>query len=234
MSQEPSAVTVPTQSGPMPAWLWLPPAGSGPGVVLLQEIFGVSPYVRRRAAALASEGYLVLAPDLYWRSDDPPLDESAPDVVEVAMGRARSLDWETTVDDAVATLAHLRGLDETGGRAGVLGFCFGGGLGFHLAAVADPDVLVAYYGSAIPGLLHLAPQVTAPSLHHFGLSDDFIDAATVAAVRDALTSTPAGARFETYEGANHAFDNDDFFYHHPRASALAWERTVEFLADHLT
>lgn len=231
MADSSALVSVETDAGAMPAHLWTPPGGTGPGILLLQEIFGVSPYIARRGAALAAEGYVVLAPELYWRTDAPPLDESAPDVVETAMARAGSLDWDTTVADAVAALEHLRGRPEVDGPVGALGFCFGGGLGFNVAAVAPVDFLVSYYGSGLPGLLDLAPQVTAPSLHHFGLSDDFIDAATVERIRAAVTSQ-GNAEFETYEGANHAFDNDDFYYHHPEASALAWTRTLDFLARH--
>jgi carboxymethylenebutenolidase len=233
MTLEPTSVSVATESGAMPAWLWRPESGSGPGVLLLQEIFGVSPYIRSRAADLAAQGYTVLAPELYWRLDEPPLDESAPDVVQVAMGRVSMLDWDTAVSDAVAALSHLRDLEGAEGRAGVLGFCFGGGLGFAVAAQADVDVLVSYYGSALAGLLELAPQVSAPSLHHFGLADDFVDTETVSRIREAVTGTAADVRFETYAGANHAFDNHDFYYFHPEASALAWTRTLEFLADHL-
>ena len=221
-----------TSAGEMPALLWRPDGGRGPGVLLLQEIFGLSAYIRRRAADLAAAGYTVLAPDLYWRKDDPPLDESAPDVVDVAMARMLSLDWDTTVADAVAALAHLRGLDGAEGQAQVVGFCFGGGLGFNVAAEAEPDALVSYYGSALPHLVDLAPRVTAPSLHHFGLADDYIDADTVARIREAVTATSANVRFETYPGANHAFDNHDFYYYDADSSALAWARTLEFLAEH--
>jgi carboxymethylenebutenolidase len=226
--------TVPTSDGEMPARLWTPAAAKGPGVLLLQEIFGVSRYIRRRAAALAEAGYVVLAPELYWRLDPavPPLDESAPDVVETAMGRAMSLDWEQTVGDATAALQALGARAEVD-RAGVLGFCFGGGLAFNVAAVAKPDCLVSYYGSALPGLLHLAPDVTAPSLHHFGLADDYIPADTVEQIREAVTAGPAQVQFESYPGANHAFDNDDFFLFDEAASTLAWERTLRFLGDHL-
>jgi carboxymethylenebutenolidase len=229
-----SPTTVPTPDGDMPARLWRPAGGQGPGVLLLQEIFGVSPYIRRRGAALAAAGYVVLAPELYWRLDPalPPLDESAPDVVDVAMGRAMSLDWEQTVADATAALGALRAHDGVG-MAGVLGFCFGGGLAFNVAAVADPDCLVSYYGSALPELLGLAPSVTTPSLHHFGLSDDYIPADTVARIREAVTASGSQVEFETYDGANHAFDNDDFFLHDPDASALAWDRTLGFLGRHL-
>lgn len=231
---QPEQTTVPTPDGDMPALVWRPAGGSGPGVLLLQEIFGVSRYIRRRAAALADQGYVVLAPELYWRLDPSlaPLDESAPDVVDQAMQRATALDWGTTVSDATAALSSLRGLDGVD-RVALLGFCFGGGLAFNVAAVSSPDCLVSYYGSALPGLLDLAPQVTAPSLHHFGLSDDYIPADVVAQVRAAVTAGHDDVVFETYEGANHAFDNDDFHFYAPEASALAWERTLAFLGDRL-
>ena len=72
---EPVSVTVPTEAGEMPAQLWRPASGSGPGLLLLQEIFGVSGYIRRRAADLAEAGYVVLAPELYWRLDAGPVDD---------------------------------------------------------------------------------------------------------------------------------------------------------------
>jgi carboxymethylenebutenolidase len=225
-------VNVATDAGEMPAYLWLPESGTGPGLVLLQEIFGVSRYIARRAADLADAGYVVLAPELYWRLDGAALEESAPGAIEEAMGRAQRLDWDTTVSDALTALEHLRGRDEVDGRVGVIGFCLGGGLAFNVAALDEPDVLVSYYGSAIPGLLDLAPQVTAPSLHHFGLADDYIDADTVARIRTAVAGRD-GVEFETYEGANHAFDNSDFVLHHPEASALAWQRTLAFLSTRL-
>lgn len=234
MSIDETPTTITTPDGAMPAVLWTPAAGTGPGVLLLQEIFGVSRYIRRRGAALAEAGYVVLAPELYWRLDPslPPLDESAPDVLDTAMERVSQLDWEQTVGDAITGLEALRaheGVD----RVGVLGFCFGGGLAFNVAAVAAPDCLVSYYGSALPDLLALAPQVTTPSLHHFGLSDDYIPAEVVERIRSAVTAAGRDVVFETYEGANHAFDNDDFPLHDPAASKLAWERTLRFLGERL-
>ena len=218
----------------MPAQRWLPPSGSGPGLLVLQEIFGVSDYVRRRGADLAAAGYVVVAPELYWRlGDQPPLRMSDEDVVAQAMARAAGLDWDTTVQDALAALEHLRGRAEVRGGVGLVGFCFGGGVAFNVAAADGPDVLVSYYGSAIPGLLDLATEVRAPSLHHFGLADDYIDAATVEQVRVAVTASGGRVEFETYEGANHAFDNDDLPLHHPDASALAWQRTLRFLEREL-
>ncbi|MGN6131753.1 MAG: dienelactone hydrolase family protein [Nocardioidaceae bacterium] len=224
---------VPVPDGLLPARLWVPEAGSGPGIVLLQEIFGVTRNIVRRAQDLAALGYVVAAPELFWRLDRTEVDETEPAALETAMGLVGRLDWEQTVADAVATLQVLRADDRVRGRVGVLGFCFGGGLAFNVAAVADPDVLVSYYGSALPDLLDLAPRVTAPSLHHFGTADSFLDAATVARVRAGVTGTGSTVAFETYDGADHAFDNADFALHHPEASARAWRRTVAFLAEHL-
>jgi len=77
-----------------------------------------------------------------------------------------------------------------------------------------------------------APLVTVPSLHHFGLSDDYIPGDVVARIRGVVMANP-DCEFHTYEGANHAFDNADFPMFHQQASALAWERTIHFLSRHL-
>lgn len=232
MTTGPTTEHLATPDGSMPAYVWRPPAGRGPGLLLLQEIFGVSAYIRRRAADLAAEGYVVVAPELYWRLDTVTVDETAPDSLQTAMGLASQLDWPTTVADAGAALHHLEGLPDVDGGVGVIGFCFGGGLAFAVASEKAPDVLVSYYGSALPDLLDLAPRVTMPSLHHFGLADDFFPADVVGRIEEAVTAGGT-ATFHTYAGANHAFDNPDLPFHHPAASQEAWQRTLGFLRQHL-
>ena len=211
-----------TGSGLMPVHEWNP-EGDGPGVLLLQEIFGVSGYIRQRAEDLAALGYAVIAPEIYWRLDDTSLDESDPEVLQRAMGIMQRLDWDLAVSDAVAALEYLRARDTA---TGVIGFCFGGGLGFNVAAVSSPDVLVSYYGSALPRLLDLAPKVDAASLHHFGDADTYLHA-------DDVIPSLRGAEIHRYPGAGHAFDNPMPVFHHAEASELAWRRTVDFLARHL-
>ncbi|WP_328994507.1 dienelactone hydrolase family protein [Kribbella sp. NBC_01245] len=227
-----TVIGIETESGSMPARLWLPPSGAGPGLLLLQEIFGISPYIRARAADLAALGYVVLAPEVYWRLDDATVDENAPDLLEKALGLVSRLDWPTAVTDSAAALDQLRLRPEITGGVGLIGFCFGGGLAFNVAAVTSPDVLVSYYGSALPNLLDLAPQVTAPSLHHFGTADAYIDQETVERIRTAVTGNPA-TEFVLYDGAGHAFDNTLPDFHHPEASRESWARTTDFLAKHL-
>ena len=224
-------VSVLRPDGNLPVHRWLPQSGRGPGVLVLQEIFGLSPYIEQRCADLAAAGYVVYAPELYFRLGGMTFDESSPSYVQEGIGASQRLDWEQTTADASAALDALRAAPEVTGKVAVLGFCFGGGLGFQVAARNTPDVLVSYYGSAIPGLLELAPRITCPSLHHWGLGDSFFPPAVVAQVQQAVTA--AGADFHTYEGAEHAFDNPHPMFFHAEASALAWTRTLAFLAEHL-
>ena len=226
----PETTSVHTPEGPMPVHVWRPVAGSGPGVVVVQEIFGVSGYIRDRAADLAALGYVVLVPEVYWRLPAPEIDPAG-DQLAQALALVQQVDWDTAVADVARAVEHLRGMIEVTGGVGLVGFCFGGGLAFNVAAVEPVDALVSYYGSALGSLLHLADQVTTPSLHHFGTADAYVEAETQRAIRQAVTAR--GARFETYEGAGHAFDNPAPQFHHAAASEQAWATTVRFLSQHL-
>ena len=232
-------VSVPTSDGQqMPAHLWLPEGGEGPGIVVLQEIFGVSDYIRRRAQDLTDLGYVVLAPEIYWRTGDVGPFEGATGL-EQGMAAVETLDWTQAVLDGASAVQALRANAEVNGPVGLLGFCFGGGLAFNVAAHLESDAggaepvdgMVSYYGSALRGLVD-AMTVTTPSLHHFGLADSYIDESEVRRIEQVVTQQP-DTTFCTYEGADHAFDNSDFPLHHPAASALAWERTVQWLGRHL-
>lgn len=231
MNSSASQIEIESPDGPMPASLWLPPRRTGPGLVLVQEIFGVSDYIRQRAADLAELGYVVCAPEVYWRLPDRSIDFRRDDVLDQAMGLVSQVDWSSAVADVAHAVNHLRGRLEVHGGVGVIGFCFGGGLAFNVAAVEPVEVLVSYYGSALGDLLSLADQVRTPSLHHFGLEDAYVGVETQERIRAAVTAT--GAQFETYPGANHAFDNPSPQFHHPEASAAAWGVTTRFLAEHL-
>ena len=233
----PLSLSVPVEGGQLPADLHLPSGGRGPGIVLFQEIFGVTRYVTDRARDLARLGYVVLVPHVYWRQGDPTIEDG-----EAALPRAMAeigrLDWSDAVADGVAALAAARARPEVTGPVGLLGFCFGGGLAFAVAAAAGaagaaPDALVSYYGSALPNLLDIAPRVRCPSLHHFGLDDTFIPSDVVRRIEQAVTADGTDTTFLTYPGAGHAFDNPSPAFRHDDASAKAWVATEAWLAEKL-
>jgi carboxymethylenebutenolidase len=217
--------------GEFPGHLALPKSGSGPGMVVIQEIFGVNDYVKRACERLAKLGYMALAPDLYWRLGPRiAIDEKEPGGLQKAFGYVGRLDFAKAGDDATAALEHLRGLPEVAGaKAGILGFCLGGGVSYMVAALSDPVTCVSYYGSAVPDALGLAGQVRCPILFHFGGADDDIPAEKQQAIREAFAHHP-GTEFHVHEGAGHAFDNDNAApMHHERAAREAWAQTADFL-----
>jgi carboxymethylenebutenolidase len=224
---------VQTSDGEFDAYVVLPEAGSGPGIVVLQEIFGVGDYIKESAERLAGLGYVALAPDLYWRIE-PGI---ALDHDEQGLGRAfetmQKLDLELAVRDSIDALNALRELPEVaqaGGAAGVLGFCLGGTLAFGVAIDGDPDVAVCYYGSGIPGMLDRGSQIECPVLFHFGGADPYIPREQVDQVCEFAQSHP-NMECRIQEGAGHAFDNHEApMFHQPEPAARAWELTKDFLA----
>ena len=225
-------IEISTTGGLLPARLWLPPAGTGAAVVVFQEIFGVGRYIRSRCADLAALGYVVLAPQIYWRLGLEAVDEDAEDALAQGLALMERVSWELAVADGVAAVRHARGMIEVTGDVGAVGFCFGGGLAFEVATAEHVDALVSYYGSALPRLHPLAAKVAAPSLHHFGDADDYISMATVREIEASVTAQP-DARVEIHPGAGHAFDNPAPMFHHAAASSAAWASTAQFLAEHL-
>jgi carboxymethylenebutenolidase len=214
-----------------PAHVALPNSRRGPGFVVIQEIFGVNDYIKDACARLARLGYVALAPDLYSRIESGvAIDEREPNSLQEAFGYMQKLDFDNAANDAIDALQHLRRLPEVmGERAGILGFCLGGGIAYFVAARSDPDVCVSYYGSAVPAGLGEVGSVKCPILFHFGTADDYISAEQREAVKNAFEGR-SDAEFHLHEGANHAFDNwRSPVFHHERAAKDAWQQTVDFL-----
>jgi carboxymethylenebutenolidase len=210
-------------------YLTLPIAGSGAGMVVVQEIFGVTDYIKDVCARLSDLGYVALAPDLYSRIDgESVIDERSENALPRAFAAMQQLDMEQAARDSASAIEHLRTVPEVrDGRAGIIGFCLGGGMAYLVAAASDPDVAVCYYGSVIPGNLDKAPEVHCPVLFQFGDADEYITAEQRAAVEKAFEGRPH-TEFHLHHGPNHAFDNHNAeMFHHPEAAA--WRQTVAFL-----
>ena len=240
-----TTLPIPTDAGDLPGMLWLPEnlEEPVPGLVVLQEIFGLSASMQQRCADLAARGYAVLAPQLFARLDPPVAGiedgEELEPWLEEGMALTARLPCERAEADALAAIGALRAHGAVDAeRVGLVGFCYGGGLAFSAAASAAEEdrpvsVLVSYYGSALPTLLHRAPAVDVPSLHHFGTADAFIPLEQVERIREAVTAggDREQVRFVLHEGAGHAFDNPHPGLHHAAASEAAWRQTLDVLAE---
>jgi carboxymethylenebutenolidase len=211
----------------------VPDSGTGPGIVLFQEIFGVNDFLLGKAKDLAALGYVVSCPDVFWRVERnvslPHDDESLERGFELIGRYMGEVDDTTKLGDLTATLAHLRALPETQGKVAVMGYCLGGLLSYLVAAAGDPDACVSYYGSAIASRLDLAGAVTCPAIFHFGDRDPYIPNDDVDRIRRAFDAR-ADVEVHVQPGAGHAFENllAPAFADAPAASR-SWPLTVEFL-----
>ena len=218
------------------AYCAVPASGTGPGILLFQEIFGINDNIREVADRLAAEGYVTVAPDMFWRIERrfERKDEAG---MSDAFAMVGQFDFATAVDDIQASHAHLLGLPECTGKVGALGFCLGGGLAFAAATTSrvggkGPDAAVCYYGSAINDLLGQVDHLECPTMFHYGTRDAYISADMIDEVERAVAGKP-GVEFLRYD-AGHAFSNWDAPSLYDEAAAdLAWPRTLAFLARHL-
>jgi carboxymethylenebutenolidase len=208
------------------------PDGGGPGVLLLQEIYGVGDFLLDRARALADEGFVVLCPDVFWRVERNVVLEHDEAGLEQAFGYMRrfaAIDAEVTESDLLAALAHLRAMPEVRDAVAVMGYCLGGRLAYEVAVAGEPDACVSYYGSGIATELDAADRVTCPIIFHFGAEDPYIPAAEVEAVSACFAERP-DADVHVQAGAGHAFENSFApMFSVPEAAAASWPLTVAFL-----
>ncbi|MEV1167285.1 dienelactone hydrolase family protein [Nonomuraea sp. NPDC049784] len=213
--------------------LWFPDAGTGPGILLVQEIYGVGPYIEKVALDLASRGYVVAAPDLFWRLHPRWQGEHTPEGTAASIELAGGFDFAQGVADCALTVAHLRSLPEVSGGVGALGFCLGGSIDYTLAAQVELDAVLSFYGSAVPDSTGLMDRIAAPLLLVFGGSDPYIKRERVAVVEKAAEGR-RNVVVHIEEVAGHAFHNSEApMFHHPEAAGRAWEVALAFLSGHL-
>ena len=210
--------------------LALPPAGHGPGLVLWQEIFGVNAHIQAVAAQYALDGFVVLAPDVFWRqAPRVQLGYEGADRAQ-ALALMQGYGADDALADTAASVAALRARPEVGGRkVGSLGYCMGGRLAYLAAATTDVDAAVAFYGGGIQTQLERAPAVRCPMQFHYAAHDDHIPLDAVARVQAALPR----AEVHVYPGAMHGFNCWARASYHAPSAALAHGRSVAFLAQTL-
>jgi carboxymethylenebutenolidase len=204
----------------------------GPGLIIIQEIWGVNEHIRSVADQYALDGYVVLAPDVFWRQQ-PRVDLQYTEAdTKFAYQYMRNLDGPNAVKDLVSTAQVLRARPELGGKLGSVGFCMGGRLSYALASTGATDVAVCYYGGGIQNNLGIAPSIQVPILFHYAELDDHIPATAVAAVKDAFFGNDK-AEFNVYPGVGHGFNCWGRPMYNQRAAALARGRTLQWLSEKL-
>ena len=223
-----SMTEIPVNGDAVPAYISLPPSGRGPGVVVIQEWWGLVPHIRNVADRLATQGFVALAPDLYRGKETTEPDEAGKLVMEMQLEQAAK-------DMAAAVDALLAMPETTGQGVGVIGFCVGGGLALFLAT-RKPEVtaVVCYYGFPREGLDWDLSAVKAAVLGLFAEHDDFAPPELVEGIERQLRDAGVDVTFHRYPGTGHAFFNDDRpDAHNPEAAETSWQRSLEFLRAHL-
>ena len=218
-------------SGRFQGLLALPPARKGPGIVLFQEIFGVNAHIQAVARQYALDGFVVLAPDIFWRQQQKIELGYAGDDMATALAMMKKLDAGELEADCRAAATALRGREETAGsKIAALGYCLGGRLAYITASLGLVDAAVAYYGGGIHDQLARAESITCPMQFHYAENDGSIPLEATEKVRSAM-----GERAEVfvYPGATHGFNCWDRGAYHPASAALAHGRTLAFLAGQL-
>jgi carboxymethylenebutenolidase len=196
-------ITVEGREGAFGAYIAKPTAVPAPAVVVLHEVFGVNADIRETCDELAEQGFVAVAPDLFWRQE-PGVDldvRSEPDW-QHGLQLYQAYDRDTGVEDVKDTVAATAELSDCSGRVAVLGYCLGGLMTFLTAVRYDVDAAVAYHGGETEKYLDEVDALHTPLLMHVG---------------------------EEYAGQRHAFSRHNGAHYDEAAAALAHRRTYEFL-----
>ncbi|RME24854.1 MAG: dienelactone hydrolase family protein [Deltaproteobacteria bacterium] len=233
--------TLDVDGQPMQAFTARPVApGSFPGVVLLQEIFGVNDHIRDVAGRIAAEGKVVIAPDLYHRVE--PGVSLGYEPADIARGKKlkATVTAEGFDADLAACLAWLDSDPGTRtGPRGCIGFCFGGHLAFRAAANPAIGATASFYGAGIPDwspgggppTLTLAPRIRGRILCFFGGRDPSIPPEHVEAIRQALADAGVDYEVRVFPDAGHGFFCDRRSAYDPPAAAAAWQAVLGLFAE---
>jgi carboxymethylenebutenolidase len=204
-----------------------------PAIVVLHEVFGVNADIRKTCDELAGEGFIAVAPDLFWRQE-PGVDlgvTSEPDW-QHGLRLYQAYDRDAGVGDIRDTLDVVARLPDCTGKLAVQGYCFGALMTFLTAVRCHVDAAVAYHGADTEKYLGEVDNLSAPLLMHLGEEDEFISKAAQAQIKAALADKP-NAIVYSYPGQRHAFARHKGAHYDPAAAALANGRTAEFLHRHL-
>ncbi|MGI9018552.1 MAG: dienelactone hydrolase family protein [Euzebya sp.] len=222
-------VEFPSNGGTAHGYLQTPGSGTGPGLIVIQEWWGLTDHIVDVCNRFAQQGYVALAPDLYGGSTTHDADEAGKMMQELPEADAAR--------DLGGAVDFLLGSDAvTSSKIGVVGFCMGGGFVIQLAAQQGDKI-----GAAVPyyGVLQTPPDfaaITAPVLGHYAETDDSASPHKALEMGAAIRQAGGNAQINVYGGTGHAFFNEGnaFGTYNPDAAAVSWARTLGFLSQTLS
>ena len=200
--------------------------GQHPGIVLIQEWWGVDDHIKDVTDRFAGEGYVTLAPDLFHGVVTSEPDE--------AMKLTQAMDMDRAVKELNGAVAYLKSQPFTSGKVGSIGYCLGGGLSI-LTACRNPDLdaCVVYYGAS-PNPIDQVQNIACPVLGNYAEMDERVNA-TLDGLKAAMERYGKSFEMHMYPGAHHAFFNDaNPSVYNREAASLAWERTLAFFKANLS
>ena len=224
-------VTIDGPDGSFTVYAAAPNDGDGPpapGIVVAQEIFGVNQVMRDTCDWLATQGFVAVCPDLFWRIE-PGIQLT--DQSQAEWDRAFELfglfDVDKGIEDMKTTLATLRAHEVCNGKAGSIGYCLGGKLAYLMATRSDSDGNVGYYGVGLGDLLGEADRIAKPLMLHIAEKDAFSSPEEIAKVQAGLAGN-GQVSVHVYEGQDHAFAREGGEHYDKASATLANQRSVDF------
>ena len=229
---ETTAIPALDDDGAIPAYVARPSATPRAAIIVVPEIFGVNEGIRRKCDGWAAEGYLALAPDIFWRfAPGVELDPDVPEQLQQAFGYFQQYNANDGVKDIEAAIHHLR-RSEGCAKVGLVGYCLGGRLAYMAAARTDISASVGYYGVMIDQMLNESHAIANPLMLHIPTADHFVGADAQQAIHDGLGGHPKVALHD-YPGLDHGFTAEMGDRRDEAGAALADSRTQAFFTQHL-
>src|ERR1700720_4038745 len=226
-------IVVKGQGGTFTAYIARPKTSPAPAVVVLQELFGVNADIRKTCEELAKQGFLAVAPDLFWRQEPGvDLDVASETDWQHGLRLYMAFDRDAGAKDIMETVRTAVELPESTGKVALQGYCLGALMAFITAVRYEVDAAVAYHGGDTEKYLGEVGGLDAPLLMHLGEEDEFISKTAQAQIKAALAKKP-NATVYSYPGQRHAFSRHNGAHYNAAAAMLANGRTKEFLHRHL-
>lgn len=227
-------VRIPTFEGDksFPAYVARPAGTPRAAIIVVQEVFGVNPGIRKKADDWAAKGYLAVAPEVFWRqAEGIDLDSDIPEEFQQAIRYMMAHDFDAGVRDIEATIRWIRG-HEAVAKVGLVGFCMGGKVAYQAAARTDIDASVGYYAVGIDQMLNEAHAIARPLMLHVPTADGFVPPEAQKAMHAGLDDN-AHVTIHDYPGLDHGFAAEHGLRRNDVAAQLADQRTDKFFTANL-